>query len=977
MYSVSNAYKQAIQADRISERVIGTVSLVNETIIDINDENLKENSLYITNQCTSSENLEIGAVVSAYMEMTLLDVSQNPYNMSGGIITLRYGVETSENVWEEVPLGQYVVSNVERNGNQITVGCYDNMIKFDKPVSGTLAGSLYSLVQSACTSCNVGLETTQSSFNTLPNGTLTVSNVDVSQIETWRDLLGWICQLTCTFAYIGRNGGLYFKKVSSGTSVYTLPIELQLNAKISDNFMGITGVSMEVGEESYFVGSDTHVMELDENPLLVGHTKTSINSILTNIKNSIELAEYHPISVDWYGDPCLDLWDWITIKEVDTLVGFSDVLAPIMSYTWHYQGKCNVSAVGETSLLRSDYSQSNKVIKAITQKVESVVVEVEDISDKASQAQATADTAADEALAAYQKAQQVESGLANMTIGVNNILTGTKDWSGTWVNSGSWTTNGTYKGFVVKTRTGQFLGLRILYNVIAGEKYTLSAFVKTAANANVTFFSGGGTGTTSGSPTVLGTYLNWTWVSHTFTATTTGTVSPRFENANSASGELSICAYYLTKGDKQPQTWQPAIEDTTTAIQTVSDLANTKGKVIIQSATPNISDRDPKNLWIDTTDGLNTPKYWNGTAWTVIQDKGIQDAANAAAEAYARANAAHTLAGTAQTTADTALASANSKTKVFHDTTVPVGNGTAIGDIWFQHNLTTWEILGQWSWSGTQWQQQQLNHTAIASLDLGKATVGHLTASQVRLENFETLSGKTKIDNNGKLITEELVATNADITAKITATSGTIGGWTIASSALTRNDDLGYMRLGGAGWAISIGSTTPANAPIRMTYDGYLYASNATISGNVTARRITNSENTSYAEIGAVGPYVGLRVRDSDDATFFGALKLVGGGTVLTTSGNIQFLNISSTLAVHRFPVNVTDPTYLYCDGGQTFLSLPKMAGGNILESGNFIRINSNNAFEVFENGSKIGVSTTIPANSKIVVRNGLVVGFN
>ncbi len=69
------------------------------------------------------------------------------------------------------------------------------------------------------------------------------------------------------------------------------------------------------------------------------------------------------------------------------------------------------------------------------------------------------------------------------------------------------------------------------------------------------------------------------------------------------------------------------------AAQAASNLAGSKGKVIVQSATPANDDRLAQNLWIDTTGGANTPKRWTGSAWVAVTDKVATDAAAAAASA--------------------------------------------------------------------------------------------------------------------------------------------------------------------------------------------------------------------------------------------------------------------------------------------------------------------------------------------------------
>lgn len=69
------------------------------------------------------------------------------------------------------------------------------------------------------------------------------------------------------------------------------------------------------------------------------------------------------------------------------------------------------------------------------------------------------------------------------------------------------------------------------------------------------------------------------------------------------------------------------------AAQDAYGLADGKGKVIVQNAAPAAADRQPQNLWIDTTSGANTPKRWNGSAWAAVTDKVATEAAAAASSA--------------------------------------------------------------------------------------------------------------------------------------------------------------------------------------------------------------------------------------------------------------------------------------------------------------------------------------------------------
>jgi len=82
-----------------------------------------------------------------------------------------------------------------------------------------------------------------------------------------------------------------------------------------------------------------------------------------------------------------------------------------------------------------------------------------------------------------------------------------------------------------------------------------------------------------------------------------------------------------------------------------------------------------------------------------------------------------------------------------------------------------------------------------------------------------------------------LVASSATITGSVTSTSGTIGGWTLGSTSLTSGSGGTTVGVdsGGTNPAFYAGSATPGSAPFRVTNAGALTATNATITGVITA----------------------------------------------------------------------------------------------------------------------------------------------
>lgn len=102
---------------------------------------------------------------------------------------------------------------------------------------------------------------------------------------------------------------------------------------------------------------------------------------------------------------------------------------------------------------------------------------------------------------------------------------------------------------------------------------------------------------------------------------------------SSAEGTLSGQAQSITNLNTNLTTTNSNVTAAQTAANNAATLAGSKGKVIVQTAAPAAADQLAQNLWIDITNGANTPKRWNGSAWAPVTDKVATDAANAAATA--------------------------------------------------------------------------------------------------------------------------------------------------------------------------------------------------------------------------------------------------------------------------------------------------------------------------------------------------------
>ena len=243
-----------------------------------------------------------------------------------------------------------------------------------------------------------------------------------------------------------------------------------------------------------------------------------------------------------------------------------------------------------------------------------------------------------------------------------------------------------------------------------------------------------------------------------------------------------------------------AAQKANTAAAAAAGVANGKADVLIQSTAPDTSMRKASTLWIDTTNGANTPKRWNGSAWVAVTDKAATDAANAAVKAntaaktaqdtadkanIAAANAA-SQANQAQAAAKKAQTTADGKNLIYRGPDEPNHDGLKPGDMW-------WRTQKYWTrWKGeknnspslladfyTYWQGEANNSPSVL-VPLSDRVVEVLTWDGTRFEPFDLVANNILASGTvaakhlaADSVTAEKVKANAITVDKLAANSVT------------------------------------------------------------------------------------------------------------------------------------------------------------------------------------------------------------
>ena len=178
---------------------------------------------------------------------------------------------------------------------------------------------------------------------------------------------------------------------------------------------------------------------------------------------------------------------------------------------------------------------------------------------------------------------------------------------------------------------------------------------------------------------------------------------------------------------------------------------------------------------------------------------------------------------------------------------------------------------------------------------------GNITAgSTITGATIQNTSGTFTVDANGNItganitgskITGSTISIGSgfavDDSGNMTATAGTIGGYTIGTHTLI-GGNVGMCSTSGQGWAFWAGASSGSNAPFHVGHDGTLYATSANITGTISGSNISGGSVSGTSISG--GSITGT--------TISGGSLTIGNNFAVNSSGVLtaQSANISGSI---------------------------------------------------------------------------------
>lgn len=368
MYSASADFITAIKSNIRDISWSGTITTTGGTVYSFTDDNII-NGGSIT-RMISQQSLRIGTVYASSIALEVILAGASRYELYGAAVEISCSIDGALDV---IPMGKFTVAEAYQTSDHITIKGYDNMVKFDDvafvPSSHLTIQKPYEWLTEMCTACGVTLGSTSAQISVMPNGSRKTGFADVvSDVKSWRDVLGYLATYLGGYAYIGRDGKLYIGQYGS-TSADTVPSSFRYSSNLSDyrtTYDGINAIYKNDGVQEYTTNTNTGglVLELGVNPFLQITDQTNRMDALQEIIDAWDGVYYVPFDSDMPLVPTYDPGDILTFT--DNQASVYDIGA-ICEITYNIGGQMHIKCSGDNPRLASAQDRYTKIVSSVNE----------------------------------------------------------------------------------------------------------------------------------------------------------------------------------------------------------------------------------------------------------------------------------------------------------------------------------------------------------------------------------------------------------------------------------------------------------------------------------------------------------------------------------------------------------------------------------------------------------------------------------
>lgn len=312
MLNVEESTKSLFRDDNVHKNII--LTFPNLDLI-IENEKIVTESLSLIETISSDDTLEIGSCNAATLKISVADIEAE---LIGEEFTVEVEVEESK-----VQLGTFAVATCERQVNRRfkDIVAYDRMKKLDVDASQwynntfTAGATLKEFRNALLTYFGIPfVEQTLTNDDVIVNKTVTLS------ATTAREMLKAVMELNGAFGRINRSGK--FEAIVLNDTVqetYTANDYHADNIPKYEDYMTdvIDKVQIKSEEDDIgaIVGDGTNALVIESNFICYGKTSEQLNTIATNLFDTVSSISYIPINGNFRGLPYVEVGDCIMYEN--------------------------------------------------------------------------------------------------------------------------------------------------------------------------------------------------------------------------------------------------------------------------------------------------------------------------------------------------------------------------------------------------------------------------------------------------------------------------------------------------------------------------------------------------------------------------------------------------------------------------------------------------------------------------------------
>ena len=317
-----------------------------QTTINFDEDDIIAGSVSVQMSTCRNSDFMFGTFNAAMLKIGIIDDEALDHDFSGARIALEI-VEGNTTTY----LGRYYVDGekTKRKNKQVMLTAQDGTAAFDTAISSTVQSTQYTpltALQAACTACGISLY--NQSLSQFPNYQVTFTPSSKA-IQTYRDLVIWVCQLLAANAVINRGGALEIRRARyeyNSNPDYVSDGSDRSDVQFSDTRTYIRYMTAySAGQPKKYTSTATitdpqareGVITLAYNPLLEGKTETDCDTINAAILADMANFMQRQITAKMFGITDIQLGELMQFAGGKIDIRRS-ILGVVTGYTWKYRG---------------------------------------------------------------------------------------------------------------------------------------------------------------------------------------------------------------------------------------------------------------------------------------------------------------------------------------------------------------------------------------------------------------------------------------------------------------------------------------------------------------------------------------------------------------------------------------------------------------------------------------------------------------